>query len=224
MPTVDSIDNAALVLALFVPGLVAYFVRSQFVGAEGKDHKDRAITYFVLSVIYLGLVSPFLPAERGWLLNPVAWLLLVFVGPALFGGILGVSAQKNWIWRLARRCGLNPRHGMPTAWDWKFSHDRIGHVLVKLKDGTKFAGDCGSGSFISTDPSHRDIYIEKVYVLEDGTNNWIDDGPRSVLISPDEIQTIEFFDNEEAVHEEDDRSGNDERQREPWLSADSHVS
>ena len=65
-------------------------------------------------------------------------------------------------------------------------------VLVTLKDGTRFAGFCGSDSFMSSDPSERDIYIQQVYDVDDD-NNWSSSAEKALLIIADEIQTIEFW-------------------------------
>ena len=65
-------------------------------------------------------------------------------------------------------------------------------VLVTLKDDTKFVGLCGQGSFISSDPTERDIYIEQVYDMDD-ESNWSWPGRKGVLIGPGEVKTIEFW-------------------------------
>jgi hypothetical protein len=62
---------------------------------------------------------------------------------------------------------------------------------VTLKDDTKHVGLLGAKSFISTDPSERDIYIEKVYERQ-GDGEWKDVGDWSVLIAGSEVKTVEF--------------------------------
>ncbi len=49
----------------------------------------------------------------------------------------------------------------------------------------------GSDSFVSSDPTERDIYIQQIYDIDD-PNNW---NPRNhgVLITGGEISTIEFW-------------------------------
>jgi hypothetical protein len=65
-------------------------------------------------------------------------------------------------------------------------------VHVKLKDGTKWAGHLGQGSFSSTDPSERDLYIEDVYLTGKDDKKWTKRGS-GVWIAHGEIQTIEFW-------------------------------
>lgn len=64
--------------------------------------------------------------------------------------------------------------------------------MVKLKDGTKFAGYCGGRSFISSVPEERDIYVEESYDLSDD-DEWKPRPGKSLLIAAGEISTIEFF-------------------------------
>lgn len=122
----------------------------------------------------------------------LAWFALTFVGPAVLGLLLGVNIQKDLFRRVLQRCGLNPVHVIPTAWDWKFGVMKEQWVLVTLKDGTRFAGFCGNDSFMSSDPAERDIYIQWIYDIDDN-NNWSQRGENGVLIAAGEISTIEFW-------------------------------
>lgn len=81
---------------------------------------------------------------------------------------------------------------MPTAWDWKFGNMNSQWVLVVLKDGTHFGGLCGPDSFVSSDPTERDIYIQWVYDIDD-EKNWHPRGETGVLICAGEVRTIEFW-------------------------------
>ena len=195
MPDLKSLDTIYLILAFIVPGLVASFVRAQFVTGRSPSHTEAALSYFVLSAIYYALALPAieyaLSIQRAGYLKAAIWIGLIFAGPAIFGLLLGISAQKGIFRRVLRWCRLNPVHVMPTAWDWKASTMQKSWVLVVLKDDTKFAGLCGVNSFLSTDQKERDLYLEKVYDVDDD-NTW---HPRenSVLITGGEIKTIEFW-------------------------------
>ena len=195
MPELNSIETIYLVVAFLVPGLIASFIRAQFITGRMPSHTEAALSYLTLSIVYYALVFPLVeytpsiePPAYGKI---AAWFLLVFIGPSLFGLALGLWAQKEVGRRLLRRLQLNPVHAMPTAWDWKLSNTTEAWVLVVLKDDTRFAGLYGSGSFASSDPEERDLYIEKVYEI-DNKNFW---HPRDngVLIGSDEIRTIEFW-------------------------------
>ena len=196
MPDLKSLDNLYLILGFLVPGLIVLFVRSQFVTGRSPSHSAALLSYLTVSVIYYALALPFvdlvLSIHKPDYGKALAWFTLIFVGPAALGLLLGINVQKNLFRRVLQRCRLNPVHVMPTAWDWKFGGMTNQWVLVTLKDGTRFAGFCGSESFMSSDPTERDIYIQWIYDIND-ENNWSPRGENGVLIAAGEVQTIEFW-------------------------------
>ena len=195
MLDLKSLDNLYLIVGFLVPGLVVLFVRSQFVTGRSPSHSAALLSYLTVSVIYYALALPLvdfvLSIHKLDYDKALAWFTLILAGPAALGLLLGINIQKNLFRRVLQRCRLNPVHVMPTAWDWKFGGMTSEWVLVTLKDGTRFGGFCGPGSFISSDPTERDIYIERIYDINDETN-W---SPREngVLIAAGEVQTIEFW-------------------------------
>ncbi len=195
MPNLSSIETVYLILAFIVPGLIASFVRAQFITGRTPSHTEAALSYLTLSVIYYALALPAVDyamsvQEPGYR-KALTWFALVFAGPAIFGLILGLNAQKELGRKLLKRIGLNPVHVMPTAWDWKFGGMKEAWVLAVLKDGTKFGGFCGAKSFMSSDPKERDLYIEQVYEIDE--NNVWHARENGVLIAAGEIRTIEFW-------------------------------
>ena len=196
MPDLKSADNLYLVLGFIVPGLIVLFVRSQFVTGRSPSHSAAFLSYLTVSVIYNALILPFIVffssiQEPGYG-KAIVWFVLVFVGPAAVGLLLGVNIQKGLFHSFLQWCGLNPVHVMPTAWDWKFSSMNSQWVLVTLNDGTRFSGFCGSDSFMSSDPAERDIYIERIYEIDDD-NIWSSRGENGVLITSGNVRTIEFW-------------------------------
>ena len=196
MLDIESIDSIENILIFLVPGIIIIFVRSKFVTGRNKPHTEQVITYLVLSIIYYAFVLPFvdivLSMPDTWYKKLPAWFALIFVGPAVFGVLLGLDVQKNLFRRFLQRFGLNTVHVIPTAWDWKFSTMPDQWVLVTLKDGTRFCGLCSERSFMSSDPAERDIYIEMIYDIDD-CNKWTPRGENGVLITAGEVQTIEFW-------------------------------
>lgn len=196
MSNLISPDNLYQILRFFVPGLIVIFVRAQFVAGRTQFESPALLSYFVISIIYYALALPFvdfaLLIEKPGYGKAVAWLVLIFFGPAALGLLLGVNIQKNLFHRLLQWFRLNPVHVVPTAWDWKFGGMTKEWVLVTLKDGTRFAGFCGSESFMSSDPTERDIYIQWIYDIDDD-DNWTPRGENGVLVAAGEVQTIEFW-------------------------------
>ena len=197
MPNLNLFDNPYTIVGLFVPGLIALSLRSQFLTGRKPPHSAELLNYLTVSVIYYAIALPLVdfiqsfqePDNSNELLT---WFTLIFVGPAVLGLLLGVNIQKNLIRRALQYCGLNIIHVIPTAWDWKFRNMTEQWVLVTLKDGTRFAGFCGGESFMSSDPNERDIYIQWAYDIDD-ENNWSSRSESGVLIAAGEVQTIEFW-------------------------------
>ena len=196
VPDLKSLDNLLLILGFLVPGLIVLFVRSQFITGRRPPHAAALLSYLTVSIIYYALALPLvdfvLSIQEPGYLKALAWFGLVFVGPAIFGLLLGINVQQGLLRRFLRWCRLNPVHVMPTAWDWKFGGMKDEWVLVTLKDGTRFAGFCGQHSFMSSDPTERDIYIQWIYDIGDD-NKWSSRGDTGVLIAAGEIRTVEFW-------------------------------
>ena len=170
-----SIDSLYFLLAFIVPGLIVLFVRSQFVTGRRPSHPNAILSYLTVSVVYYALILPVVAFLRS-ITGPsygkaMAWFAVVFLGPVVLGVLLGIGIQNDLLRGFLRRCGLNPVHVMPTAWDWKFGNMDNEWVLVTLKDGTRFAGFCGAQSFISSDPAERDIYVQWIYDIDDN-HHW----------------------------------------------------
>ena len=193
--------GAPYLLGLIIPGLVALFVRSQFVTERRPSHKANVLSYTTISIIYYALILPFvdwvLPEKAEYATLVIAWFFIVLIGPIALGFLLGVNIQKNFIRGLLRRWGINLVHTIPTAWDWRFgSLASEQWVLVSLTDGTRVAGFFGSDSFASSsDLGERDLYIQETYDI-DMHDNWVPhspDGKSGILIASGMIRTIEFW-------------------------------
>src|SRR5690349_19860281 len=58
MPDLKSLQTVYLTLGFLVPGLIASFVRAQFLTGRVPAHTEAALSYLVLSVIYYALTLP----------------------------------------------------------------------------------------------------------------------------------------------------------------------
>lgn len=193
----EILDTTKLQLFLLfaVPGVIALYVRAQFLTGRMPPAAEGILAYITVSLVYHALAFPFRPAIYG--ASPLsgtwnwAWFAFVFLVPAVLGVIMGLNARRDWIGSLLRRLHLITTHPIACAWDWKFGDISDCWVLVALKNGTKWGGRLGEQSFISSDPTERDIYLQQVYEIDDD-NKWT---PRvsGVWIANGEIQSIEFW-------------------------------
>jgi Family of unknown function (DUF6338) len=207
MPNFGGPENLYLILVFIVPGVVALSVRSKFITGRSPSTTENLLTFLVLSLVYYSLIifllQDALSVREPWITRAAIWILLILVGPAVFGFVLGVAAQKEWAayfvnkidaW-FANRLDLTLVHVIPAAWDWRFSKVPRGgmFIMVTLTNDEKVAGYFGRNSFASSDAGERDLYIEEEYsVTDDG--RW---EPRpekvGILIPVKEIMYIEFW-------------------------------
>jgi len=203
----DLLKTETIGLSLFfaVPGLIIIYIRGQFVPNRRQSLADSSLNYITLSLVYQAIVFSITDASVGtryapWL-NNLAWPGLLFLGPAILGGVIGLNARQGWTRWLLAKLKINTSHPIDTAWDWRFSGCETCWVLATLKDGTKWAGYLGDGSFMSTDADERDLYLDHVYEI--GSDYmWTPKGS-GVWIASGELQSIEFWSTKVDTHDED---------------------
>lgn len=198
MPDLKGLENVQLVMAFIVPGLIISYVRTRFTNGRMDKPWDAVLAYLSLTITYYGLALPLLyqiiPLPVG-LLKSVCWWALIAVGPALFGLLLGVGTQRGWLRRLAHKLGMRPVHSVPNAWDWRFGlcHGRC-FMMVTLVDGAEVAGVFGEGSFASSDPAERDIYLEELWDVSDDGGAWTPrENRQGILLPAKEIRHVQFW-------------------------------
>lgn len=189
-------DAIYVAVAFLVPGFVFSAVRNQFVPGQDQQGNEQFIRFLTYSAVNYALFSVpiyfFLNSQSTALWKGMLWTSVILVGPAFLGLLSGIVTRNGWVRKVFHWTGLNPVHAVPTAWDYKFSGMKGGEwVLVTLKNGTRFAGFCGSSSFASSDSKERDLFIEKIFDLDEN-DKWIPT-EKSVFIAPGEIGTIEFW-------------------------------
>ena len=215
MPDFKGTENFYLILAFVVPGVIALAVRSMFITGRNPKPTENLLTFLVLSLVYYSFIVFLLPGalsvKEPWTTRALIWISLFIAGPAIFGFVLGVAAQKEWAaraiyfsharlstyWWYRNWFALTVIHPIPNAWDWRFS--KVGRpygvfIMVTLTNGVKVPGYFGHNSFASTDTGERDLYIEEEYTVN-AKGNW---EPRrekvGLLIPMREIKYIEFWD------------------------------
>ncbi|MCJ2185285.1 DUF6338 family protein [Novosphingobium beihaiensis] len=189
-------ETLALFLMFSVPGIIALYFRAQFLAGRLPSVSEGAISYLTLSLVYHAIAFPiaqplYLSGRiDGWFW--AAWFALLFVAPAALGLLLGLNVRKGWTKKLVNRLGLSTVHPVKSAWDWRFGGCSECWVHVTLKDNTRWAGYLSAGSFMSSDPAERDLFIEYVYDAGEDGQTWI---PRnsSVWIAHGELQSLEFL-------------------------------
>ncbi len=119
---------------------------------------------------------------------------ITIVGAVIIATFIGIIRKIELVKRILLKLNISISNPIPTAWDYCFSKQNEGiWIIVTLKNGKEIYGLFDCNSFASSDYEERDLYIEKVYDINDDMN-W-NDNPQSkeMLICKDEIETIEFL-------------------------------
>lgn len=191
------IGNVSLIsgILLALPGVLFVYFRSRFLTGRMPPLKDGLALFSFLSVIFhsVGLLI-FSGEYLQYFEEPTDNRKLIsfsIIVPTVLGILSGLNIKIGWIDNLLRKAGFQTIHPIETAWDWYFSNSREAWSIVKLKDGTRWAGVIGVNSFLSSNPAERDLFIEKVYLIDE--NDVWSENSSSVWIAHNQIQSIESW-------------------------------
>lgn len=188
-----------LFFAFVVPGVIATYMRAQFLTGRVPKVKDNVFELIVLSAVYYSVFIVLLQPAIQNLPGPhvardLAWIGLTIFGPAAFGIILGIAAQRHWFARVANLFHISMIHAVPSAWDWHFNRIRSDcYVLVTLTNGGYVAGYYGAESFASSDGGERDLYIQEALDWSE-EGGWKERSERTgILLLARDIGHVQFF-------------------------------
>lgn len=201
-----TIDALLLVLYFITPGIVALWMHDQIIPSEKRNWNDMAfglLSYGGLNLLFYTLLTPvihhFFPvltvptilSKKA--LDSTSLIFIDLVFPVVVGFISGVLKRSRWIQKLFLGLLLLPD---PTPWDYVFSdHRKCYGVLFRLKNGNMIGGIYERGSYVSTFPQPKEMYLKKVCtVSEQGVLLDVIPGSGGVLISMEECSFVELFD------------------------------
>lgn len=103
------------------------------------------------------------------------------------------NQKKEIIKNIFIKFGIQTKHPIPTAWEYKFSNtNEPKWVIITLSSGKIVRGLYGTSSFSSSDEQFRDIYLQEVY-MQKSEGMWEKvDRSDGIWVSPKEISLIEF--------------------------------
>ncbi|OYU34367.1 DUF6338 family protein [Novosphingobium sp. PASSN1] len=195
------LEKLRVFLVFAVPGIVILYMRAQFLTGRIPALAEGIVAYITVSLVYYALALPLMShvqAASGFA-QSLLWIFVVIVGPALVGAALGLNVRKGWLQWLLAKFGISTVHPVNSAWDWRFAGTKSSWVLAILKDGSRWAGYLGGGSFLSSDPAERDLFIQRVYELDE-SNNWLA-RESGVWIAHGEIQSLELWPDKPNIEE-----------------------
>jgi uncharacterized membrane protein len=132
------------------------------------------------------------------------YFLLLFVVLLGMPAFLSFLLYKLQMWApVSKHIHITP---MPTPWDEVFSYSKLAknkhgyYLIIYLKSRQKIGGFYGEGSTAARYPYPHQIFLERQYeVNNDGTFGDPISGSVGVLVSGDEIESIEFIKPEKSI-------------------------
>ena len=204
-------DTFEFFASYLLAGYVVIIVRSRFIlGVRPKPAEliVEAIVFSLINQLLASLISE-LSNYTGlshWLDSTgvlpgsdskLYFFLKVLALPALLGIILGYNLSAGWKNALLRRLSMPVVHPVQRGYDFAFGNGREpGFVIVKYFDETTVLGFFGENSLAASDPERSDLYLERLYFINESGSWQEPDPPRSGLVNLRDVRSIEFLDPE----------------------------
>lgn len=185
MDPLQSAFAVVVVVVALAPGMVYALVRTTLRGFRADDGSwDSRIAQALL--VSLVLDAFYLVAFHEWVTSHLITIgktsiaihdatslgLLLLVLCVLIPGALALMLNLRFrrIWlagNARRRLRLYlPYRDVPASWDWAFTRATPVLVRIQLPDGRWIGGWFGPGSFVSTYPEPRDVYLSQQYEVD----------------------------------------------------------
>lgn len=188
-----------IAIGFLVPGFILSKVLATTFRRRSTSVADLTLQYLTFScvnyavwswLIVLGVRGDWMhrhPISTGWLS-----VLVLLVSPFALGIAGGRLGRLDRIQRLLSSLGFIVQRFIPTAWDHQFQKETPCWIIVRLRDGSTVCGFFGNQSFAGDDPEERDLYVEAVFLQQDGDAWQPVEDTCGILIKGSEIATIEF--------------------------------
>ncbi|GMO36617.1 MAG: DUF6338 family protein [Termitinemataceae bacterium] len=160
-------------------------------------HPSRRVSFAdsLYEAVFYGVVNYFLVAV--WMLPLMAkqgavWKIIALITALVIVPLLLPHLWK-WIlsWKSIRKRIINP---IPKAWDVFFGKQKPCFMLVHLNNGQVIGGLYAYNSASSSYPEEEDLYLEKIYEIDDaGKLTKPIDGSLGLLVNCKSIDYIELL-------------------------------
>jgi hypothetical protein len=203
--TIASFDIVFYTSIFILPGFLIKGIISHLTPVKKTSDGSYFLSCLAYSLVHCAIWSwAYALAQAAGVATVCYWLLLVaitLVGAIIISLVVSIVKQKQTLQKLAERLGYNTINPIPLAWDYIFSKQQANWVIVTLANGDKFYGLFSSESFASSESEEKDIFIEKLYTLNE-KNIWVKvENSKGVYLPGNVIQSIEFLKGEQS-HEQ----------------------
>ena len=200
-----NIDALLFVLYFFTPGIVALWVHDQIVPSDKRNWGEMAfglLSYGGFNLLLYTLLTPVIQhlfpvlavptIVSSKVIDGTSLLFIDLVLPGSVGFVGGILQRSRGLQKFFGGLFLVPD---PTPWDYLFSdRKKVYGVVFRLKSGGMVGGIYERGSYVSTFPHPREMYLRRVCaVSEQGELLGVIPQSEGMLISMDECSFVELF-------------------------------
>lgn len=146
-----------------------------------------------------GALSSLLPLSLSSLADSeaggrVAFFAQVLVLPVVLGVLVGAALRREWNTALLRRLAMPIVHPTRRAYDFAFG-EKIGNsfVIITFEDGGRVFGYFGQQSLAASDTGRSDIFLERLYDVDEQGVWRATEPSKSALLSLKTMRSIEFI-------------------------------
>lgn len=187
------IDKLFLFIAFVIPGFISLkFYQLLYPGVlrNASDQLVDAIAYSCVN--YALLLWLILIVESSSLQVVHQNFYYLFYAFVLF--VAPIIWVLLWSWLRTRELfQKNAPHPVAKPWDFVFQQRKQYWVIVYLKSGEQIGGKFSTKSFASSAPADEQIYLEEVWLVENGVLQRAVKESAGALIGASEISHIEFL-------------------------------
>lgn len=195
---IESFDVVFYTAIFVLPGFIINGIISAFNPTQKLSEGVLLLKCLLYSIIHCAI--------WGWLYKVIFtienkypktyWFVLVvatIIAATIIAVTIGLVQQKQIIRNIISHFNLQISHSVPNSWDYCFSRNNSSWIIVTLTDDKMVYGWFSTKSFASSDSDERDIFIEKIYSVDEN-NNWIEiASSEGIYIPKEQIKTIEFL-------------------------------
>lgn len=203
-----------MAIAFLIPGFIITSITKRIIPLVDREYKTRIFENFIYSFLNIFLWS--IPIYRIYL-NIEFWkdnyillwiiiFIIVFLSPIAIALIVILFNQYEIIRKMCEYFNIRPVDTEPSAWDFKFKRIKSEWVLITLSNERTVAGFIGENSFISSNFRERDVYIDKVYEIDENGKWNKRKETDGIWIKNEEIRSIEFFYCEKGENKNEEKS------------------
>lgn len=187
---ISDVHTIFLFIIFFVPGCIFMESYSLVIPTGRIDYSKSWQKIVVYSIVFSGATYFLYDLAK---FEHIAWannlilILGIFIVPAITPFLFLRLQNIKWF----HDNMLLPH---PTAWDYIFNKRKSYWVILNLKSGDRIGGIYDVNSYTSAFPYEHDIYIEKIWELdEDGGFIQQIEQSAGMWVQGSEISAIEFF-------------------------------